>query len=99
MEIKKYFANRGVRPQLYFWQNNKGKEIDIIVETGGKTLAVEVKSAKTYTSRFTENLTYWQKLSSEDPDNSYVLYAGDTKRKVKNATLVPWNKIDDMLAR
>lgn len=98
LEIKKQYTSRGANPQLAFWKNNQGKEIDIILETDQKTKAMEVKSAKTYASRFTENLAYWQKLSNEDPNNSYVLYAGDMERKVKNATLVPWNKIDEMLA-
>lgn len=98
LEIKKYFANRSVRPQLYFWQNNKGKEIDIIVETSGKTLALEVKSGKTYTPRYMENLAYWQKLSKTAPKDAYVLYAGSQERKMKHGTLLPWDKITGMFS-
>lgn len=97
LEIKKYFDNRGIRPQISFWQNNTGKEIDIILEVGTKTKAVEVKSGKTYNSGFMENLVYWQKLSGESAENSYVVYGGDMGRKMKNGHLVSWNKISAML--
>lgn len=97
LEFKKYFASRGITPRLAFWQNNQGKEIDIILETAGNTLAIEVKSGKTYTPRYAENLEYWQKLSGGKPEDSYVIYAGDIERKTKQATLLPWNKISAML--
>ncbi len=97
IEIKKYFYNRGIRPAVSFWQNNQGKEIDIILEEGGRTLAIEVKSGRTYTTDYFENLKYWQNLTGGQPDNSYVIYAGDTVKKTSTGTLYPWNEIINIL--
>lgn len=97
LEMNKYFTNRGIRPRIHYWKNNKGKEIDALVEHDDTTRAVEIKSGKTYTSRFMENLTYWQELSGSDPEDSYVLYAGDREMKLKDGNLVPWNMINRIL--
>lgn len=97
LEIIKYYHNRGIRPATAFWQNNLGKEVDIILEAGGRTVAIEVKSGRTFTPGYFENLKYWQELSGSDPRDCYVLYAGDIRRKTSLGDLCPWNEITTLL--
>jgi len=46
-EIVKTVMHRGVDPQVYFWRTIAGTEVDIVVETGGKLVPIEVKLSAT----------------------------------------------------
>ena len=49
VEIMKQYYMRGSEPKLYYWRDNKGLEIDFIVEKGGKPqYVIEVKASSTY---------------------------------------------------
>ena len=46
-EIYKRLTHRGIDPQMYFWRTTAGTEIDILVESNGKLVPIEVKSSST----------------------------------------------------
>lgn len=46
-EILKTLTHRGEDPQVYFWRTSAGTEVDIVIETGGKLIPVEVKLSAT----------------------------------------------------
>lgn len=46
-EIVKTLTHRGIDPQVYFWRTSSGTEVDIVVETGGKLIPIEVKLSAT----------------------------------------------------
>ncbi len=46
-EILKRFFNYGLEPDVYFWRDRSGHEIDAIIEKGYKWLPVEIKSSET----------------------------------------------------
>jgi predicted AAA+ superfamily ATPase len=46
-EIVKVFLGRGEEPQLWFWRTSTGVEVDVIVETGGRLVPVEIKTTAT----------------------------------------------------
>ncbi len=47
LEVVKAFVNRGEEPQVYFWRTSAGVEVDLIVESGGKLIPIEVKLSAT----------------------------------------------------
>jgi predicted AAA+ superfamily ATPase len=47
-EVTKYFLNRGQRPNLYFYRDSQGLEVDLLVQLGGTRYPLEVKSAMTF---------------------------------------------------
>jgi predicted AAA+ superfamily ATPase len=91
--IKKRF-NKGLRNNCYFWRDNKGIEIDCIVENGDKLIPVEIKSADTYNKDFFKNLNYWNNLSDNPVENSFVIYGGDSSRDTKEGNLLSWHDIE-----
>ena len=37
---------------LHFWRDHKGKEVDVLIEKGSKTIAVEIKAGATINADF-----------------------------------------------
>jgi predicted AAA+ superfamily ATPase len=46
-DIGKTLTHRGIDPQVYFWRTMAGTEVDIVVETGGKLVPIEIKLSVT----------------------------------------------------
>jgi predicted AAA+ superfamily ATPase len=46
-EVLRRLSHRGVEPQLYFWRTAAGNEVDLLVESGGSLIPLEVKLSAT----------------------------------------------------
>ncbi len=90
-ELIKNRFNRGLKSNFYFWRDNKGNEIDCIVESSKGLIPIEIKSGSTFNLDFFKSLNYWNKLSGNSGENSYVIYGGDTNRVMKEGKLLSWN--------
>ncbi|MBC8496037.1 MAG: ATP-binding protein, partial [Chloroflexi bacterium] len=73
--IKRSF-HQGERRYPYFWQDSRGKEIDCLLVDGEAIVPVEIKSGKTISSSYFDNLKYWRKLANMPGDEGYVVYGG-----------------------
>ena len=77
-EVLKHFYNQGKEAPCYFWQDQVGKEIDLIVEMPTAVKAFEIKSSMTLNTTFFKNLTYWKGLvTPETQVETHVIYAGN----------------------
>jgi len=47
VETLKYFLNKSRRPQLFFYRDSNGNEVDLIVPHAGRPVPIEIKSAAT----------------------------------------------------
>jgi len=92
-ELLKDRFHRGLRSNLYFWRDHKGVEIDCIMEQGDKLIALEIKSAKTYTESFFKNIAYLEKISDREIYQSVVIYGGDRSISTKRGELCSWKEI------
>jgi predicted AAA+ superfamily ATPase len=91
--IKRNF-NRGEHRQPYFWQDSHGKEIDCLLVDGEKMTAVEIKSGKTMSSNYFDNLEYWRGLARTSQEQSYVVYGGDQSLQTSAGKLVSWRELN-----
>lgn len=89
-EFFKYRFNRGRDPNCYYWRDKTGHEIDCILESGETLIPVEIKSGKTVKSKFFSDLTYWNKLSGQSPDKSFLIYGGDKREKRSSGNVLGW---------
>lgn len=96
-EFLKNRFNQNLRNNCYFWRDNKGMEIDCIIENGNELTPVEIKSGQTYNEDFFRNINYWNKLSGNPVNNSFVIYGGDTSRETSNGQLVSWKEMGRLL--
>jgi len=96
LELAKRSLNAGRDPNLYFWRDHKGKEIDVIMENGFNNLTpIEIKSGATKSTAYFDGLKYWNKLSGNHPTNAFVIYAGQDDQVTQNGKLIGWKSIID----
>jgi len=89
-ELYKNFAHRGEPPELYFWRDSAGHEVDILIDMGNRLIPVETKSARTVVADFFDGLKYWQALSGGKQDAAALIYGGDRPSKRDGFFVYPW---------
>ena len=90
VELIKKAYHRGKASQVYFWRDHRGKEIDLLIEKGQRLIPIEIKSGTTKTMDYFKNLSYWNELSGNAPNASYVVYGGTETLNTKQGRLVSW---------
>lgn len=91
--IKRSF-NRGENRQPYFWQDNHNKGIDCLLVDGEKVTPVEIKSGKTISTTYFDNLKYWRSLAGLSEDQGVVVYGGDQSLQTQAGALISWRNLD-----
>ncbi len=95
-ETIKGFTNRGERPELYYWRDKTGREVDLIIEHAGQLMPVEIKSGMTWQEQFSKNLIPFMKLSGAQ--KSWILYGGVEEFSFSSGVkVVNWRKFGDVL--
>lgn len=94
----KSFKYIGANPPLYFWRDNKGKEIDMIIEYGDKKIAVEIKAGRAMNTSYFANLKYWLKMSGNPICNNRVITENsENTMKTSYGEHKSWKKIGERL--
>ena len=79
MEALKARYNSYTEPKLYFYRDNNGVEVDLIMERGQKELELfEIKSAYTISKEFTRNMDRFEHLHPGYEVRKNIIYSGDT---------------------
>jgi predicted AAA+ superfamily ATPase len=92
-EMLKNRLNKGLSPELYFWRDNIGNEVDVVYEDGQVIRSVEIKSGKTFSADFVRGLETWMRYSSQAPRTCSIVYAGDIELKTRGINVVKWDNI------
>ncbi|MBM3437026.1 MAG: DUF4143 domain-containing protein, partial [Bacteroidetes bacterium] len=96
-EMIKVRYNMGKTANLFFWRDNTGHEIDVLIETAGELYPVEIKSGQTTTSEFFKGLNFWEKIAKKKA--GAVVYVGsEYQRRSDGTEVVPWNKVHEIRA-
>lgn len=82
--------NRGLVPDLTFWRDNSGNEVDLIVTTGLRQQAYEIKSGATFSPDYFKGLLKWGVLSDTTPENLSVIYGGNQALTTANGAVIPF---------
>ncbi|MES9880694.1 MAG: ATP-binding protein [Sedimenticola sp.] len=78
LEAFKARYNRGSKPNLYFYRDSHGKEIDLLYRSGSDLIGMEIKSASTWNNDFKKTLKQFS-TSNHPLAQSYVVYSGDRR--------------------
>lgn len=73
-ELIKNTINSASKSKLYFWRDTAQHEVDVLVETGLKLSAIEIKSGKTIHQDFFKGLDYFKKINPTS--DLKLLYGG-----------------------
>jgi len=85
--------NRGRLSNLYFWRDNTGNEIDLLIDNGISQIPVEIKSGQTLSEESLRGLRFWSKLTGIE--EGYLIYGGGEIQKRSNGiTAVPINSLN-----
>ncbi len=76
MEAVKARLNKGLDPNLYFFRDNNGNEIDLIFKKHNCLYPIEIKASMTYNERLTKSIRFFRKINNK-PEKGYLIYAGD----------------------
>jgi len=95
-DLLKMRFNAGLKPNLYFWRDKSGVEIDCILESGISLVPIEIKSGETINSDFFSNLAIWDRLSGNDPSKNYVVYGGMEKQSRSKGTVLGWTQLSSL---
>ena len=86
IEALKARLNAGNAPDMYFFRDQRGFEIDMLLAAERKLYPYEIKSARTWSSDFATNLKSFSERD-EKIEKGTVIYAGDLKRSGNPAAI------------
>jgi predicted AAA+ superfamily ATPase len=94
-EMIKTRYNRGMQGNLFFWRDNTGHEVDVLIETADKLYPVEIKAGQTITPEFFKGLNFWNRISGKQA--GAVVYAGSEHHKRSGGIqVIPWNMVHEI---
>lgn len=96
-ELLKQNYNRLHIPNLYFWRDHKGVEIDCMIDKANKLLPVEIKSSATFNNEFLKHIRYWHNLEGNKNKEGYLIYNGKQKFNIHNIEVRNWLDIPSKL--
>lgn len=92
-EMVKNRLNEGLSPELYFWRDNVGNEVDVVYEDGPVVRSVEIKSGKTLSADITTGLETWMRFSGEGSETCSLVYSGDMEMTIKGIAVKRWDSV------
>ena len=92
-ETLKQFHHQGIRPNVFFWRDNTGHEIDLLVEDSARLFAVEIKSGRTIQPDFFKGLQFFHQISGNPIEDAWVVYGGEERQMRTNGKVVGWRAL------
>jgi len=90
-ELFKAFLHNGMEPDIYFWRDRSGHEIDALVQIGRQWIPLEIKSSETVSKTFFRGLNYWLGLDKgEHSKHGILVCAGKTSYQRSGHVVLPW---------
>lgn len=85
LEVLKHRLNRGLRPDLYFYRDLQGNEVDLVIHEGRALTPIEIKSAATFHPDFHRGIERFREAVGERAAGGAVLYSGQQRLQFKGA--------------
>lgn len=95
-ELLKRRYNQGLPSNLYFWRNNTGDEVDVLIEQGDKLLPVEIKSGQTFTTDFLAGLHKWTRLAGDCALPPQLVYGGEENMARSGVAVQSWRHLKNL---
>lgn len=91
LECLKTRTNRGELPDLYFFRDSNGNEVDLLVQVGRHLRAVEVKSAATFSGDMLKGLRRLQG-ATDTVTRACLIYNGEARRLSDGIEAIPFRE-------
>ena len=89
-ELVKAGAARRRDPNLYFWRDATGHEIDILIDAGSRLIPVEIKSGRTVPPDAISALHWWTSIPSNPNQGGVLVHGGTEDFDLGGVRILPW---------
>lgn len=91
-ECFKRFYNLGETPPLYFWRDQSGNEVDLLIHEGMSSFPIEFKLSSSYHSDFKKGIERWLALEENPAKSGFLVYCGEHSVQINTSVpAVPWH--------
>lgn len=87
-DVQKQLCNAGTRPELYFYRDTHGNEVDLLVRHGRALLPVEIKSSRTFSLDFLKGISRFKAAAGHGVADGLVLFNGENAHAVHGVQVV-----------
>lgn len=95
-ELLKYRMNQGKKPNLTFFRDKKGFEVDTIADWK-HTFAIEIKSSNAPEAKLSANTRKYLDLRCDENARNAVFYLGDISMNINGTAYVSWKEWSSFL--
>ena len=92
-EFLKHRFNLGLRSNLYFWRDNVGTEVDVLVEEPAGLFPIEIRSGRTFQPEFLSSLRRFLGYAGARAYGAGLVYGGDESYIYSEVTVRSWREI------
>lgn len=96
MELLKKRYNHGLSPNLFYYRDNNGNEIDVLIKKGNRFVPCEIKAAQTFTPDFLKGLRYLKKIMPDRISKGYVAYGGEQEFSIDGFEVIDFKNACDL---
>lgn len=89
-EAHKHYVHRREEPPLYFWRDQTGHEIDLLIDQAGALFPCEIKSGATIQTEMLKTLKWWNALTKNPATASVLIYGGSEPSERNGIRIRPW---------
>ncbi|MBI5023462.1 MAG: ATP-binding protein [Candidatus Omnitrophica bacterium] len=90
--LKKRFNHVQIN-NMYYFRDNVGNEVDVLMDMGSEIMPVEIKSGQTVADEFFRGLDYYRGLNPA-VKQSWLIYGGDKFYREDKHNVCPYDKIE-----
>jgi len=77
IECLKARNSKGRMPDLYFFRDSQGNEVDLLAQNGRSQVSIEIKAASTFSQLLLSGLRRFRSIAPQ-AGPSYLVYNGDS---------------------
>lgn len=92
-EYLKERFNQGLASNLYYWRNNTGEEVDLVLEQGAQLQPVEIKSGQTFNLDFLDGLNKWLRYAGTAALPARLVYGGEDDMLRNGVAVQSWRHL------
>jgi uncharacterized protein len=92
-ETLKHRHNRGLPPDIYFWRDNHGLEVDLVFEQASRLYAVECKSGATFSPSWLDAARRWRTLVGPAAADPLLVFGGEGGHRGADYEVLPWRSL------
>lgn len=96
VDLMKNFNARNSHYNVTFFRDSNQNEIDLIIETQGKTIPLEIKASATMQSSFFKTMAWFNQETSNE-ERAIVVYGGDKNQVRTQGNAFTWQHMHQLI--